>query len=134
MTWLDECAKIQIRTVEVEMRFDPEQVARALRKSWSPASTGQWTSENQAAGQCNVTALLLYELFGGELLKTSLPEGDHFYNRIDGCRHDFTDSQFTQSITYSDLVATRADAERGATRAQLTALRSAFRRYSGTSA
>jgi hypothetical protein len=85
------------------MRFDPEQVARALRKSWSPASARQWTAENPAAGQCNVTALLVYELFGGELLKTSLPEGDHFYNRIGGRRYDFTDSQFTQPMTYSDL-------------------------------
>jgi len=116
------------------MRFDPGQVARALRKSWSPASARQWTAENPAAGQCNVTALLVYELFGGELLKTSLPEGGHFYNRIGGCRYDFTDSQFTQPITYSDLVATRADAERGATGAELTALRSAFQRHSGASA
>jgi hypothetical protein len=116
------------------MRLDPEQVARALRKSWSPASARQWTAENPAAGQCNVTALLVHELFGGELLKTLLPEGDHFYNRIDGCRYDFTESQFTQPITYSDWVATRADAERGATGAELTALRSAFQRYSGTSA
>jgi hypothetical protein len=116
------------------MRFDPEQVARALRKSRSPASARQWTAEKPAAGQCKVTALLVYELFGGELLKTSLPEGDHFYNRIDGCRYDFTDSQFAQPISYSDLAATRAGAERGATEAELTALRSAFQRYSGTSA
>jgi hypothetical protein len=115
------------------MRFDPEQVARALRMSWSLASARQWTAENPAAGQCNVTALLIYQLFGGELLKTSLPDGDHFYNRIGGCRYDFTDSQFTQPITYSDLVATRAEAERGATGAELTALRSAFERHSGIS-
>ena len=78
------------------MRFEPEQVARALRKSRSPASARQWTAENPAACQCNVTALLVHELFRGELLKTSLPEGDHFYNRIDGCRYDFTESQVTQ--------------------------------------
>ena len=114
------------------MRFDPEQVARALRKSWSPASGRQWTAENPAAGQCSVTALLVYELFGGELLKTSTPEGDHFYNRIGGCRYDFTDSQFTQPITYSDLVATRSDAECGATGPEFAALRSAFQRHSGT--
>jgi hypothetical protein len=70
------------------MKFDPDQVARALRKSWSLASARQWTAENPAAGQCNVTALVVHDLFGGELLKTSLPEGDHFYNRIDGCRYD----------------------------------------------
>src|SRR5262245_20055097 len=108
------------------MRFDPEQVTRALRKSWSPASARQWTAENPAAGQCNVTALLVYELFGGELLKTALPEGDHFYNRIGGRRYDFTDSQFAHPISYSDEPATRSDAERGATQVELAALRSAF--------
>ena len=115
------------------MTFDPEKVARALRQAWSPTSAQQWTAENPAAGQCNVTALLVFELFGGELLKTPLPEGDHFYNRIDGCRYDFTDSQFAQPITYSDLVATRAEAERGATETELTALRSAFQTHSNAS-
>jgi hypothetical protein len=115
------------------MKFDPDQVARALRKSWSLASARQWTAENPAAGQCNVTALVVHDLFGGELLKTSLPEGDHFYNRIDGCRYDFTDSQFTQPVIYSDLPATRADAERGATGAEIAALKVAFQRCGGTS-
>jgi hypothetical protein len=71
--------------------------------------------------------------FGGELLKTPLPEGDHFYNRIGGCRYDFTDSQFNHPINYSDLAATRADAERGVTEAELAALRTAFQSHSGTS-
>src|SRR5215831_5105784 len=115
------------------MKFDPEQVARALRKSWSLVTARQWTVENPAAGQCNVTALLVHELFGGELLKTNLPEGDHFYNRIDGQRHDFTDSQFSQAISYSDLPTTRSEAERGATSAELAALRAAFKQHSGSS-
>src|SRR5215510_1420343 len=108
------------------MTFDPQQVARCLRKSWSLASARQWTKENPAAGQCNVTALLVHELFGGELLKTRLPEGDHFYNWISGHRYDFTESQFSRPITYSDSATTRYDAERGATAAELAALRGAF--------
>jgi len=114
------------------MKFDPDQVARALRKSWSLATARQWTVENPAAGQCNVTALLVHEFFGGELLKTRLPEGDHFYNRIDGRRYDFTDWQFSHAISYSDLPTTRSEAERGATSAEIAALKSAFRRHIGT--
>ena len=110
------------------MKFDPDEVQSALRKSWSRASASQWTEENPAAGQCNVTALLVHELFGGELLKTPLPAGDHFYNRIEGRRYDFTESQFGRPITYADLPTSRADAERGATRTQLAALRAGFRR------
>ena len=115
------------------MKFDPERVARALHKSWSLATARQWTAENPAAGQCNVTALLVHELFGGELLKTTLPEGNHFYNRIGGRRYDFTDSQFTDSIAYSDVPATRAEAERGATGAELAALKAAFKQHVGSS-
>jgi len=71
--------------------------------------------------------------FGGDLLKTRLPEGDHFYNRIGGRRYDFTESQFSLPITYADLPTTRAEAERGATIAELAALRLAFQRHSITS-
>jgi hypothetical protein len=115
------------------LRFDPDQVARVLRKSWSLASARQWTAQNPAAGQCNVTALLVHELFGGELLKTCLPEGDHYDNWINGRRYDFTESQFSSPITYSDLATTRAEAERGATTAELAALRAAFQRHSSSS-
>ena len=115
------------------MKFDPDQIARALHKSWSLASARQWTAANPAAGQCNVTALLVHEFFGGELLKTTLHEGDHFYNRIGGRRYDFTDSQFNVSITYSDVPATRAEAERGVTGAELAALKAAFKQHVGSS-
>jgi hypothetical protein len=115
------------------MKFDPEQVSRVLRACWSPRSARQWALDNPAAGQCNVTALLVHELFGGDLLKTPLPEGHHFYNRIGGRRYDFTDSQFDQPISYSDLPATRADAEQGATKAELAALKADFIRHGRTS-
>jgi len=115
------------------VKFDPEEVQNTLRKSWSLASASRWTIANPAAGQCNVTALLVHELFGGDLLKTSLPAGDHYYNRIEGRRYDFTASQFGQPIHYMDLPATRADAGQGATNAQLAALRAAFQRRGSAS-
>ncbi|WP_407112869.1 hypothetical protein [Bradyrhizobium sp. LMG 9283] len=108
------------------MSFDPDDVQSALRKAWSSSTASQWTATNPAAGQCNVTALLIRELFGGDLLKTPLPAGDHFYNRIEGRRYDFTASQFDQPIAYMDLPASRTDAELGATRNQLAELRTAF--------
>jgi hypothetical protein len=108
------------------MKFDPAKVQSALRQSWSAASSDQWTRQNPAAGQCNVTALLIQELFGGDLLKTPLPAGDHFYNRIEGRRYDFTASQFVEPIAYLDLPANRADAERGIASAESAALRLAL--------
>jgi hypothetical protein len=108
------------------MSFGPDDVQRALRKAWSSSTASQWTADNPAAGQCNVTALLIHDLFGGDLLKTPLPAGDHFYNRIEGQRYDFTASQFDQPIAYTDVPTDRADAELGATRDQLAELRAAF--------
>jgi hypothetical protein len=115
------------------MKLEPELVARALRKSWSADTAKQWSEQRPAAGQCNVTALLVHDLFGGELLKTGLPGGDHFYNRIDGVRYDFTDCQFDAPIEYADASAARTDAEHGATGAELRALRAAFIRHFGHS-
>ncbi|MCK1278347.1 hypothetical protein IVB46_24300 [Bradyrhizobium sp. 61] len=116
------------------MSFDPDEVQSALRKAWSLSTSSQWTPNNPAAGQCNVTALLVHELFGGELLKTRLPAGDHFYNRIEGRRYDFTASQFDQPIAYVDLLTDRADAELGATSDQLAELRAAFQEHRTRSA
>ncbi|PJG55269.1 hypothetical protein CVM73_09335 [Bradyrhizobium forestalis] len=111
------------------MSFDPDDVQRTLRRAWSLATASQWTATNPAAGQCNVTALLIHELFGGDLLKTPLPAGDHFYNRIEGRRYDFTASQFDEPIVYMDSPASRADAALGATGDQLTELRVAFQEH-----
>ena len=118
---------------EMMMRFDPDEVQSALRKLWSLSTARQWTPDNPATGQCNVTALLVHELFGGDLLKTPLAAGNHFYNRIAGRRYDFTESQFDQPIAYMDLPTSRADAERGATSDELTNLRAAFQRQSARS-
>lgn len=111
------------------MSFDPDEVQRALRKAWSRSTASKWTAENPVAGQCNVTSLLIHELFGGDLLKTPLPAGDHFYNRIGGKRYDFTACQFDAPIAYMDLPADRAEAELGATRDELAELRAAFRQH-----
>jgi hypothetical protein len=111
------------------MSFDPDEVQRALRKAWSLSTASQWTADNPAAGQCNVTSLLVHELFGGELLKTPLPAGDHFYNWIEGKRYDFTASQFDRPIAYIDVPTDRADAELGATEDELVELRAAFQRH-----
>jgi hypothetical protein len=108
------------------MSFDPDDVQRVLGKAWSLSTASQWTADNPAAGQCNVTSLLIHELFGGDLLKMPLPAGDHFYNRIGGRRHDFTAGQFDQPIAYMDVPTNRADAELGATGEQLAELRATF--------
>jgi hypothetical protein len=107
-----------------KLRF--QDVSRALRSSWSAQTSGGWLADNPARGQCNVTALLANDLFGGNILKTPLPDGDHFYNRIDGARIDFTAEQFDTPIGYVDLPSNRAEALAGTTLEKYEALSSAF--------
>jgi hypothetical protein len=106
--------------------FQRDRVATALQSSWSLETSGQWLASKPARGQCNVTALLVNDKFGGDILKTPLPQGDHFYNRIKGERVDLTESQFDAPITYVDLHSTRAEALAGTTTQQYEALKRAF--------
>jgi hypothetical protein len=70
--------------------------------------------------------LLINEFFGGEILKTSLPDGDHFYNRIDGHRIDLTDIQFKTPVKYLDIKSDRSEALAGTSAAKYEALKAAF--------
>jgi len=102
----------------------PDALARMLPDCWSPATSGKWRAENPAAGQCSVTAILAQELCGGEILKTRLGADWHFYNRFDGVRRDFTESQFDAPISYDDAPSDRADAMTDTSPEQYAALRS----------
>lgn len=76
-------------------QFSERRVRTALHKSWSVETAVQWSAENPANGQCNVTAALIHDLFGGAILRTRVDAVWHYYNEIDGNRVDLTDSQFT---------------------------------------
>lgn len=57
-----------------------------------------------------MTALIVQDVLGGEILKTSVAGAWHFYNRIDGRRWDLTVSQFSTPIGYDDLPSSRQEA------------------------
>lgn len=79
-------------------------------------------------GQCSVTALVAQDVLGGEIRKTLVDGGWHFYNLVDGVRHDFTVSQFSSPIRYDDTASSREDAFSDTTETQYQALRRAFLR------
>jgi hypothetical protein len=83
---------------------------RQLRRSWSIETGSHWQRDNPASGQCGVTALVVHDEFGGEILKTDVNGAWHFYNRIDGRRVDFTMSQFDSPIGYDDVPSSRDEA------------------------
>ena len=52
------------------------------------------------------TSMLIFEIFGGEILKTHYKNGWHFYNRINGRRIDFTRSESgrtTRASRFEDI-------------------------------
>ncbi|MDN2582843.1 hypothetical protein [Aquibium sp. ELW1220] len=96
----------------------------ALETAWSAETSTRWTKDVPALGQCSVTALVVNDVFGGDILKTRTPQGVHFYNRVGARRFDLTASQFDEPVSYDDLPASRAEAMADTSPAQYQALRS----------
>ena len=94
-----------------------------LKTAWSAETAGSWTPDNPARGQCSVTALVVQDVLGGDILRTRTAGGTHFYNMIDGVRWDFTVSQFDRPIPFEDTPASRAEAMADTSQAQYDALR-----------
>ena len=51
------------------------------------------------------------------------PGNLHFYNRVDGERHDLTASQFAMPVPYAGIASTRAEALAGAGAVRYAALK-----------
>ena len=74
-----------------------------IRAAWSSATSSdkdRWTPENPAWGQCAVTACVVNDYRGGELVwaQAQLPNGEsisHYFNKLlDGTVVDLTREQF----------------------------------------
>jgi len=71
-----------------------------LRKAWSketayPSCQAEWVSNDPSYGQCAITAMLVYDMFGGSIHRIRLDGGGtHYFNKIDGHYIDLTIEQF----------------------------------------
>ena len=72
------------------LRRELQQHWRADTSFWPDA----WTPDRPSFGQCAVTALLVHDRFGGELLRTMNQGVLHYWNRLDGVDVDLTRDQF----------------------------------------
>lgn len=79
------------------------EIEDAIRASWGPDTADEddgWTPDNPSRGQCDVTSLVLNDLFGGELLAADVfRNGErveaHMWNRLPGgVEVDLTRDQF----------------------------------------
>jgi hypothetical protein len=83
-------------------------IEQAIRDSWSLDTADEddgWTPENPSRGQCDVTALVVQDLLGGDVLAADVfldgtrIEG-HMWNRLpSGCDVDLTREQFRRGET-----------------------------------
>ncbi len=80
-------------------------IEAALRSSWGPDTSPsdertRWDAGNPARGQCGVTALVVHDLLGGDLLRGEVHvDGErtdyHWWNRLGmGVEIDLTREQF----------------------------------------
>ncbi|WP_228973187.1 hypothetical protein [Streptomyces sp. DH12] len=90
---------------------------RALRSVWaadtcSPDDQADWRPDNPAWGHCDITALVVNDVFGGDLVVGEVfldgsQHGFHWWNRLaGGVELDLTREQFTcgQVITAARVV------------------------------
>ena len=117
----------------LKLEFDEAKIRDALENAWSSETAKQWSKENPANGQCNVTAAVVHDLFGGEILRTPYPTVWHYYNRINGKRFDLTDSQFFRPGArfeapeqYEDQLSTWDDAMDGTLQSEYDSLKKAL--------
>jgi hypothetical protein len=85
---------------------DRQALYAAIEGSWSaetcdPADREQWSSANPSLGQCGVTALVVNDFLGGDLMFADVvwpdgtAQGHHYWNRLpNGSEMDLTLRQF----------------------------------------
>jgi len=83
----------------------------AIRQCWSVKQIH--AGYDPARGQCNVTALVFNDHFGGEILETPIENQWHFYNRVDGTIYDLTAEQFPVPPIYLNILSSRDEALAG---------------------
>lgn len=70
---------------------------KCLLQSWSAETAqGEWTPECPSLNQCAITALIVQDYLGGDLLRCKMTNGNsHYWNRLpDGTEVDLTEDQF----------------------------------------
>ena len=59
-----------------------------------PAYQNSWSANNPSAGQCAITALVVQDLYGGDIYSCKVGRNSHFINMIGDKIVDLTADQF----------------------------------------
>ncbi len=85
-----------------------ENLETILNLSWEKRtcykdSKKKWTCDKPYIGQCAVTALVVNDLLGGDIMKVKVNGESHYYNVVDGDIIDYTRKQYEDGlINYTD--------------------------------
>lgn len=93
------------------------ELEKALKKSWSKETSycpTEWSESNPSFGQCAITALVVNDYFGGEIIwaEAILPDGQkvsHFFNLINGKEVDLARSQFPKDTVIPNGIEMKKD-------------------------
>lgn len=81
---------------------------RIMEGAWTadtcaPRFRSDWNETNKTLGQCSITAILVQDVFGGEIFAVDVPDvGYHCYNKVGDYVFDLTSEQFKEKA--ADLV------------------------------
>ncbi|MEG8946405.1 YunG family protein [Rosettibacter firmus] len=94
--------------------MDLETLVSILKKAWSRKTCylpdqEKWSPDNPAFGQCAITALIIQDFFGGEILYCK--HYHHYWNKLpDGRIVDLTKEQFGENANpCPDFIVSRKD-------------------------
>jgi hypothetical protein len=82
----------------------PRELYDVLSTIWcaetcAPRMRDRWSESNPTVGQCSITAFLVQDLFGGEVMGIPLGDGNfHCFNVVGDCVFDLTSEQFGDRV------------------------------------
>lgn len=86
---------------------DANDIASALAENWTEQTSSdpdRWSPGNRAWGQCAVSALIVQDYLGGDLLRGQMADGSHYWNLLPGGdEFDTTRSQFEDPPSFSEV-------------------------------
>lgn len=86
------------------MKNFPAEFPYRIADAWSAetAMAGHWNEACRANGQCAVTALVVQDILGGEILRAEHPTwGSHYWNKLPGIGEiDLTRAQLPDGIAW----------------------------------
>src|SRR5216683_953841 len=78
--------------------FSRRALFTAVRDAWTAETSAdpRWSAACPSLGQCAVTALVIQDYLGGELMRGEVDGGSHYWNVIQGKTIDLTRDQFAR--------------------------------------